>query len=250
MGQEIAIKPAQAVTAGNTETPFSITSLKAMVPDWLGEGLFEDIAYSMPAQIPSDGPRQLRDVAKRFRDSLDERAVREVIGHREDEEGKAHPLIADPLDNILAELRLRTTVRNESRQEAESRFKLLRDDCRPHCLEAIREGAKAYAKSNRFFPSGYGELLPYIGVAEGERQRTMSKLLDAAKRAEAELAERKRLADDPVDPAEVAAFVKEMESAAGMRDESAKRKDYSNLRKPSAEELAKVAAEFNSGRPA
>lgn len=221
-----------------------------MVPDWLGEGLFEDIAYALPAQIPTDGPRQLRDVAQRFRDSLDERAVREVVGQREGDDGRKHPLIADPLDNILAELRLRTTVRNETRQEAESRFKLLRDDCRPHCLEAIREGALAYAKANRFFPAGYGELLPFIRAAEGDRQRTMSKLLDAAKRAEAELAERKRLADDPVDPAEVAAFVKEMESAAGMRTEDTKRKDYSNLRKPSAEELAKVAADFNAGRPA
>lgn len=221
-----------------------------MVPSWLGRGLFEDVAYAMPAQIPADGPRQLRDVAQRFRDSLSERAVREVIGQREGEDGKVHPLISDPLDNILAELRLRTTVRNESRSEAESRFKLLRDDCRPHCLEAIREGAMAYAKANKFFPAGYGELLPYIRAAESERQRTMSKLLEAAKRAEEELAERKRLKDDPVDPAEVAAFVKEMESAAGMRAEDTKKRDYSNLRQPSPDELAKMAEEFNEGRPA
>ena len=221
-----------------------------MVPDWLTVGLFEDIAYAMPAQIPVDGPRQLRDVAQRFRDSLAERAIREVVGKTTDEDGKSRPIIADPLDNILAELRLRTTVRNESRREAESRFKILRDDCRPHCLEAIREGAFAYAKVNRFFPAGYGELLPFIRAAEGERQRIMHKLLDAAKRAEAELAERRRLADDPVNPDEVAAFVKEMEAAAGLRAEDTKRKDYSNLRQPSAEELAKVAAEFNAGRAA
>lgn len=220
-----------------------------MVPDWLGRDLFENGPFSLPASIPHDAPRQLRDIAARFRASLADRAVREVTGQRE-VNGRTVPIISDPLDQILGELRLRTTVRNESADEAKARFRILRDDCRPHCLEAVREAAIAYAKQNRFFPAGIGELLPFIRVAEGQRERTMNRLLDAARKAEAELAERKRLADDPIDPAEVTALLAEMAQAAGMNANEGGKRDYANMKMPSAGDLAKVAAEFNRGQAA
>ncbi|EQA97295.1 hypothetical protein [Sphingobium sp. HDIP04] len=227
----------------------------ANVPDWLGRDLFENGPFALPATIPADGPRQLREVAQRFRDSLAERAVRETVGHCEEKdertgEKRIVPIISDPLDQILGELRLRTTTRNESQDEARARFRILRDDCRPHCLEAVREAAMAYAKQNKFFPAGIGELLPYIRMAEGQRERTMNRLLDAARRAEEELAERKRIADDPVDPAEVTALLNEMAAVSGHKVNQGAKKDYSNLRMPTANELAALAAEVNIGSPA
>lgn len=248
MGQEIAIQTTGTLAA-DTATPFSEDSLLAMVPDWLGRDLFENGPYSLPAQIPADGPAQLRLVADRFRASLAERARRENVGTRE-VDGRTVPVIADPLDQILGELRLRTTIRNESADEAKARFRILRDDCRVHCLEAVREAALAYARKNKFFPGGIGELMPFIRVAEGRRERTMHRLLDAARKAEDELAERKRIKDDPVDPAEVTALLNEMSAAAGERANEGRKRDYSNLRKPSADELAKVAAEFNGSATA
>jgi hypothetical protein len=245
MGQEIAIQT-HGSTALASVTPFSLTSLLATVPDWLGRDLFENGPFSLPAQIPADGPRQLRDVAQRFRDSLGERAVREMVGQRpveKDGETSMVPIISDPLDQILGELRLRTIPRNEGDEESKARFRILRDDCRPHCLEAVREASMAYAKKHKFFPAGIGELLPFIRAAEGQRERTMNRLLDAARRAEEELAERKRVADDPVDPDEVSALLSELSAASGRKVNQGVKKDYSNLRMPTAEELAALAAE-------
>lgn len=248
MGQEIAIQTA-ASTALASATPFSLTSLLAMVPDWLGRDLFESGPYSLPQHIPADGPAQLRLVADRFRTALAERAVREVVGQK-DVKGQVVPVISDPLDEILGELRLRTTVRNESHDESRARFRILRDDCRLHSLEAVREAAMAYAKQNKFFPAGIGELLPYIRMAEGQRQRIMNRLLDAARRAEDELGERNRLAADPVDPAEVSALLNELRDAAKLHANEGQKRDYSNLRTPGPAELNELAREFHGGQRA
>ena len=52
MGQEIAIQH-QGSTALASATPFSLTSLMALVPDWLHRGLFEDDHFALPQVIPT-----------------------------------------------------------------------------------------------------------------------------------------------------------------------------------------------------
>lgn len=240
MGQEIVVQE-RGNTALASATPYSLTSLQALVPEWLSRDLFSESDFTLPQIIPDDGPRQLRYVAQKFNDALEERAVREVRGHGDDK------IVVDPLDTILGELRLRTTIRNESADEARGRFRILREDCRQHPTEVIRDACMAYAtapaKGNRFFPSGYGELLPYIKTALNVRHRTMYQLRKAADEAEKLQAERQRLADDPVDPAAVSQLIADLEAAALERSKDNRKRDYSNLRMPSAEEVAAVAAE-------
>lgn len=225
MAQEMVRNDQQATSiATSSATPFSLESMEKLVPDWLGRDMF-DGDFALPASIPADGPSRLRRVAERFSASLEQRPT------------------SDELDMILGGLRLRTNVKKEHAVEAASRFEILKSDCAKHCTEAIREAALTYAHRSKFFPAGYSELAPYIVNAENRRSARRHQLLKAAAAAEKELSERKRLADDPVDPAEVAALVKEMEAAAQMQSSDAKRRDYSNLRMPSAAELADLAYE-------
>lgn len=248
MGQEIAVR-SQGSTALTSATPFSMTSLSALVPDWLGRGLFEDDHYALPQIIPADGPKQLRDVAQRFHDSLNDFPVRRVASEAM-VEGKLVRTFDDPLDQILGELRLRTRIRREHQEEARARFRLLRDDCRQHPTETVREGAIAYGAKNRFFPDGYAEIRPFIVAAENRRSRTMHRLLSTATEAEREMERRRQVAEDPVDPAEVTALLEELHAAGAARSGEGRKKDYSNLRAPSADELAQVAAEFKGNNPA
>lgn len=223
----------------------------ALIPSWLNRGLFEDDHFALPQTIPPGGPKQLRDVAQRFRDSLDDFAVRRFVREEEVEEGKPpRRIFDDPMDTILGELRLRTMIRQESRDEANARFRLLRDDCRQHPTEVVREAAKAYAAKNKFFPAGYAELRPFIMPAENKRARTMHRLLSTADTAETIMERQARVDADPVDPAEVTALLAEMHAAGAAKVNEGRKKDYSNLRQPSADELAKVAAEFQAGRKA
>lgn len=216
MGQEIAVQ-AQAATALGTVTPYSLTSLTALVPDWLGRGLFEDSDFALPANMPTDGPKQLRDIALRFRESLEIRPTRE------------------DLDTILGELRLRTNIRNEGVDESRARFRILRDDCRAHATEVLREACAAYARENKFFPAGYGELLPFITKAENARSRTAYHLRRAAEKADAEIELRRKIADDPVPPEEFAALLADMDRKIGAAATETKKRDYSNLQIPTVE---------------
>ena len=248
MGQEIAIQR-QGSMALASETPFSLTSLMALVPDWLNRGLFEDDHFALPQVIPAGGPKQLRDVAQRFRDSLSDFAVRRFVREEIVEEGKPpRRIFDDPLDQILGELRLRTIIRQEHQEEARARFRLLRDDCRKHPTEAVREGACAYAAKNKFFPAGYAEIRPFIMSAENKRARAMHRLLQTADKAETLMERQARVDADPVDPAEVKALLDELHAAGAGKSTEGRKKDYSNVRMPSADELAKVAAEFNGAR--
>jgi hypothetical protein len=222
-----ALAPAQdhQNTVMVSATPYSLESLEKLVPDWLGRDMF-DLDFVLPAVIPDDGPRRLRNVAARFENSLQDRPN------------------DDDLDHILGELMLRTVVRNEGSVETISRFELLKRDCRSHPTEALREAAFAYAKENKFFPAGYGELLPFIMKAQNARSGRITQLRRAAKQAETELANRQRLHDDPVDPEAVSALVRELEAAANERSKDTKKRDYSNLRMPTQAEVEAVAAEL------
>lgn len=242
MGQEIAVRQETNIATGFV-TPYSMTSLLALVPDWLGNDLFEPERYSLPQIIPENGPRQLRAAAERFMDSLHDFPERRFLGERL-VDGQTKRMFDDPLDFILGEMRLRTIPRNESGDEARGRFRLLRDDCRRHATEVVREAALAYAAKNKFFPAGYSEFRPYILAAENTRSRRAYNLRKLAKEAE-EIAAKKLTNDDPADPAEVAALVAELQAKAGISANDGKRKDYSNLQTPTADELAALAAELS-----
>lgn len=112
----------------------------------------------------------------------------------------------------------------------------------------MREGACAYAAKNKFFPAGYAEIRPFIMSAENKRARTMHRLLQTADKAETLMERQARVDADPVDPAEVKALLDELHAAGAGKSTEGRKKDYSNVRMPSADELAKVAAEFNGAR--
>lgn len=235
----------------NSATPYSLTSLLAFVPDWLGHDLFDTDRYSLPQIVPEDGVRQLRDAARRFDDSLNDFAERRFLGERRDEDGGMRRIFDDPMDQILGELRLRTMIRNEHQEEVRGRFRLLRDDCRRHAVEVVREACLAYAAEEKFFPGGYAEIRPYILKAQGTRSRLSHNLKQLAKEAERIAERRLRGDDEPVDPEEVRTLVEEMQRAArersvGVGNEPRRKPvDTSRLRTPTADELASIAEEFN-----
>lgn len=179
MGQEIAVRT-EGNTALTSVTPYSLTSLEKLIPDWIMRGLFDDGMFELPVAIPADGPQQIRAAVAQYQASLTTLADR------------------GSLDQILGELRLRTAIRNESVDEQRARYRILRSDCAEHCLEAVREACKTYAQENKFFPVGFGELKPYIVRYENYRSRRIVQLNRAAEAADKAQRQHKAMRDNPV----------------------------------------------------
>lgn len=229
MGQEIAVQQAGSSALASV-TPYSLTSLESLVPEWVQRDLFDDGVLSLPAHIPADGPSQLIDVAAQFRASL------ETLSDNAS------------LNAILGELRLRTVTRNESEDEQRARFRLLREDCTGKCLEAVREGARAYAQDNKFFPAGLAELLPYIRAAENKRAKLMYRLTRLADEAEKELKQRAAYRRDPVPPGAFDELLGKLGQSMQEKGQEARKRDYSQLREPTYEDLIELGIAPDTAR--
>lgn len=183
-------------------TPFSASSLRELIPDWLGSDLLDPAHFHLPAAIPPGGAMQLREAAQRFKDALMQRS--------------SH----DERNEILGELRLRTATRNENVEEARARFRLLRADCERLPTDVLREAVKAYAESNKFFPVGFAELAPYVNRAKYFRSARAHHLERLAGEAEHALAEKARLEADPLTPEAIDQIKAQVERELGRPCES------------------------------
>jgi hypothetical protein len=179
----------QAATPTACATPFSTRSLEAALPEWLDRSLIEDDIFYLPARLPDGCSFTLKRAADQFARAIDQRCT-----HQE-------------RTSILGELRLRTLPRDESRDEAIGRFRLLRDDLREQPTDVLREAVEAYAAENKFFPAGAGELLPYCRAISGRRHRIRWRLDQLAKEAEKREADERRRREDPLTPDEARAII-------------------------------------------
>lgn len=111
---------------------------------------------------------------------------------------------------ILAEARLRLIVRDEAVEEARARFRILRDDLADVPPDVLREAVAAYARENKFFPAGHGELRPYTDRLLAQRRRTRWRLHRLADEAEKRAEEERRRTEDPLTPNEAARIIDEV----------------------------------------
>lgn len=197
MANDLALKTDTPIAC---ETLFSTTSLQAAIPAWLDRDLLEpNSIFSLPAKLPDGACRELRAAADRFGRSL------EIASTHEERTA------------VLGELRLLTKTRNENVEEARARFRLLREKLDSVPADILREAVDAYARSNRFFPDGPAEILPFVERIRHARSRAAFTLKRLAKEAEERQAHERRLAEDPLTAEAAAAIIEEF----GLKPETA-----------------------------
>lgn len=221
MGTELVTAP-QASTPIACATRFSTTSLEAAIPAWLDRDLVDADTFHLPATLPDGAAMELSRVADDYRQSL------------------AVPASHDDRTATLGELRLKTATRNENEEEARARFRLLRAELADVPIEILREACSAYARSNRFFPSGPAEILPLVKAIVHRRQRTAWRLRQLAKHAIEQEQERTRLERDPLTPEAAAAIIEEF----GLRPETAERiRPSGPARRPTVEDYVEMGVD-------
>ena len=110
-------------------------------------------------------------------------------------------------------------------------------------LEQRLAAGQRWGGHDLVFTNGDGNPLDRANV-----RKQFHRLLQTADKAETLMERQARVDADPVDPAEVKALLDELHAAGAAKSAEGRKKDYSNVRMPSADELAKVAAEFNGAR--
>lgn len=145
----------------------AIPSLRTLpsVPGWVDLADLDAEQFFMPALPPRRGD-ELRAAANSHRDAL-------VPASRHDAE------------SVLGELRLRTIVRTESRDEVMARHRCLLDDLAGVPEDILRAACNAYVSSpgSRFYPTA-GELRAHIDPLISQRRVRWSRLERMAKESD------------------------------------------------------------------
>jgi hypothetical protein len=192
-----------------------------LIPPWLQGDLVDTETFHLPAKLPDGAARTLRSVADEYRRSMT-------------------PATQQERTDILGELRLLTKHRNENVQEARMRFSLLRQHLSEVPAQVLREATKEYAKTNKFFPDGPAEILPFIDRIMLPRKRMTYRLTALAREAEERLIHETKIEKDPLTPEAAAAIIEEF----GLRDETVERiKPTGPAKRPTVEDYVAMGVD-------